>query len=191
MMPYIMIRVLKRPLFLILVIFILTVAGFAARKVLFNDTLPADKNQFEMLQWERPKGDLEWAEDVKRESLNFRFDYQLAEMLSSHIFKRDQMAEELQKYADCPECVKYEIRNGLKEKFKNPELEQKINEMFNEQLFQKRQDYQTITRSVERIEKEIDLRERGIVDRKSDLLKITPSMDREREELKKLKSETN
>lgn len=183
-------RIFKSPLFFVLVIFILTVVGFALRKVLFNTTL-SDKNQFEVLQWERPKTDVEWAEDVKRESLNFRFDYQLAEMLSSHIFKRDEIAKDLQKYVDCPECIKYDIGQTLKTDFKDSELEQKVNEMFNEQLLQKRQDYQMIARSVERIEKEIDLRKSGIVERKSDLLEITPSTEREREELKKLKLETN
>ena len=187
----IMVRFFKKPLFFLILLSLILAGAFATKSFLIKKNSSSSESEIDMLQWDRPKTDAEWAKDVLAEGLNFRFDYQLDEMLSSHSSKRDILGEDLQKYIDCPECVKYEIRKSLKEEFKNPELEQKVNDMFNERLAKSREEYQMISRSVERIAKEIDLRKRGIVDRGSDLLKITPSMDREREELKKLKSEIN
>lgn len=186
----IMLPALKRRFILfILIVLILAGVAFAVKNFFFNKSQLVGENELEMLQWDRPKTDTEWAKGVLAEGLNFRFDYQLEEMLSSHSAKRDKLAEELQKYADCPECVRYEIKENLKADFFGVELEQKVIDMFNEQLSQRRKDYQVISRSVERIVKEIDLRKRAIVDRRSDLLQVTPSTEREREELKKLKSE--
>lgn len=179
-------HILKRFLVVFTTVFLALFLVVIIKNFLVNNNLSVDKNELEMLQWNRPTTDAEWAEDVLAEGLNFRFDYQLEEMLPSHTLKRDIMAEELKKYVDCPECLKYDIGESLKADFKGAELEQKIDEMFNEQFIQKRQDYQMIARSVERIGKEIDLRKKGVVNRKSDILKITPSTDREKEELKKL-----
>ena len=185
----IMVRFFKKPLFFLILLSLILVGAFATKSFLIKKNSSSSESEIDMLQWDRPETDTEWAKDVLEEGLNFRFDYQLEEMLSSHSVKRDKLAEELQKYADCPECVRYEIKENLKADFFGVELEQKVIDMFNEQLSQRRKDYQVISRSVERIVKEIDLRKRAIVDRRSDLLQVTPSTEREREELKKLKSE--
>ena len=132
------------------------------------------------IEWTRPTTDAEWAEDVKAEQLNYRFDFQLEEMkinLEERLTLRKQQLNDL---IICPSCFKYPLqKEGLELSI--------INDKYNDDLSQKREMYERTKISLERVNKEIDLRIRKVVIRKEDILKIKTSTDREREELGKLR----
>ena len=138
-------------------------------------------NEFPATGWIRPTTDEQWKENVKRESLNIRFDYQLNEMkanLSEKIIKHKQDLDEL---VDCPECFKYPLAKS------DPLLtSQEIETRYQESLTQAREEYERVKISLERIDAEIRLRFEKKVDRKQDILKLKPSTKEEMEELKKL-----
>ena len=132
------------------------------------------------IDWVRPTSDAEWAEDVKQEQLNYRFDFQLEEMRANLAEKIVKHKDDLDRLIECPDCFKYPLQ---KEGLKTPE----INQRYDEQVAQARGEYERVGRSLERIENEQRLRTEGKVERTQDIIKIHPSTDREREELKKLR----
>ena len=140
---------------------------------------------FQEVSWQRPTTDDGWKEDVKNEQLNFRFDFQLEEMranLSEKVLKHKADLDEL---VDCLDCFKYPLRQ-LKIDGVRQFTDQEIEEQYADQLTQRREEYERVSRSIERIEAEQRLRREGKVNRKEDQKKIQSSTDREREEMKKL-----
>ena len=132
------------------------------------------------IDWTTPTTDAGWAEDVKAEQLNMRLDYQLSEM-KDNLDKKTPIRKKTYDFLiECPQCFKYPL-------LKEGKSQNEIDELYIEELNQAQDEYEKLDRSLRRIDKEIDLRKRGVVDRKQDILKLNPSTDREREELKKLK----
>ena len=64
---------------------------------------------------------------------------------------------------------------------------QDVNNEYQNQVNQATWEVEKLKQSVERMEKEMELRKAGKVNRREDILKAKPSTDKEREELKKLK----
>ena len=144
---------------------------------------PTPPRVYQEIKWTRPTTYAEWAEDVKAESLNLRFDYQLQEMLTSH---QDKLAKFLEnnEIVACPECIKFRLTKG------NPEMTPaEINTLYLDQLANYNWEIDKLSQSVERIKKEIELRKDKKVNRKEDIKRITPTTDREKTELIKLKNE--
>ena len=137
-------------------------------------------SEFQEISWVRPTTDDQWKEDVKNEQLNYRFDFQLEEMRANLAEKIVKHKDDLDRLVECPDCYKYPLQ---KEGLKTAEIDQR----YTEQVAQAREEYERVGRSLERIENEQRLRQQGKVERIQDILKIQPSTDREREELKKLK----
>lgn len=137
--------------------------------------LPDSKPVYEYadLVWEKPITDEQWAEDVKKEQLDTRFDYQLQEMKVSHEAKLIKMQELYDKATLYPDAIRWELKqNGIEE----PELTKQVNE----QTANIKWEYEKLQQSIERINKEIELRKNGKVDRKTDISKIQPSTPEEK-----------
>jgi hypothetical protein len=121
----------------------------------------ADVKPYSEIDWVRPTKDSDWAEDVKKESLNFRTDEVLQEMLTAHQAKLERMAIELEK-TNYPDAIRWELMSGGMEE---PELTKQVNE----KIANIKWDYQKLQQSIERMQKEISLRQGEKIDRTSDL----------------------
>jgi hypothetical protein len=124
-----------------------------------------------LLGWEKPQTDEAWARDVKLENFDIKSETVLEEMITSHDAKRVKIQAELDEWLACQECIYYPIlkqMNGDKAA---------ATEEFRSQLQQKVWDVEKLTQSVERMRKELDLRERGVVTAnvKKDGKKLTAS----------------
>jgi hypothetical protein len=116
----------------------------------------------EVIQWEKPKTDREWAEDTKKENLDFKTDEQLQEMKVSHEEKLLRFEEQIDDLNACPGCRLFEIQKRLDS---DPDLakETTAQVLFDEEVRSLKESYEKLSQSVERINKEIDLRARGVV----------------------------
>jgi len=138
---------------------------------------------YQTVNWTKPTSDKDWAEDVKASGLNYRLDFQLEEMKESLETKIVNVQKKLYDKATLyPDAIRYEyIEQGIEE----PELTKQVNERIAQYKFE----YEVMAMNIERINKEIDLRKRGKVDRTQDILKAKPSTEKEKVELEKLKIE--
>src|SRR3990167_8277934 len=82
-----------------------------------------DPKRLEKLQaiqdWElsKPSTDEAWAEDVKAENLDVKFDYQLDEMLDSHIDKIPKVEKDLDIFTNWPDVKRYELTQQFTQMF--------------------------------------------------------------------------
>src|SRR3990167_1741721 len=135
-----------------------------------------DPKQLEKLQlitdWElnKPSTDSDWAEDIKAENLDVKFDYQLQEMLESHTDKVLKVEKDLDIFTNWPQVKRYELTQQFTQMFKdqnNPTevegktLQQWIDEEFESQQLMYICKAAKLNQSVERIAKEIELRVSG------------------------------
>jgi len=136
---------------------------------------------YQTVSWDKPKNDTEWKEDVKQEGLNYRLDFQLEEMKAGLEDKLLRVQKPLYDKATLyPDAIRWEY---IKAGFEEPDL----TELTNGTIAQYIWEYEKMAQSIERINKEIELRRDGKVDRTNDILIAKPSTDKEREELDKLK----
>jgi len=137
--------------------------------------------EYQKVVWTRPTTDANWAEDVKAEQLNIRLDFQLQQMKENLEDKILRVQKPLYDKATLyPDAIKYEyIQQGLIE----PELTKQVNERIAQYTFE----YEKMAQSIERINKEIDLRKNGKVERTNDILSAKPSTEKEKIEINKLK----
>lgn len=132
------------------------------------------------LVWEKPVTDEQWAEDVKKDQLHTRFDYQLQEMKESHEAKLLELKKLYDKATLYPDAIRWElIESGIPEE----ELDKQVAE----RIAGIKLEYEKIQQVVERINKEIELRKSGKVDRKTDISKTQPSTPEEKAALEKIK----
>jgi len=135
-------------------------------------------------EWElaKPSKDEEWAEDVKKENLDVKFDYQLQEMLDSHAEKVLKVEKDLDEFTNWPQVRLHGITKQFEQMFKdqgNPtEIEGKTLQQWIDEEFESQQLYYTwkvgkLNQSVERIAKEIELRASGHLEVKEEKLKGT------------------
>src|SRR3990167_8988273 len=87
-----------------------------------------DPKQLEKLQlitdWElnQPSKDSDWAEDVKAENLNVKFDYQLQEMLEAHTDKVLKVEKDLDIFTNWPQVKRFELTQQFTQMFKDAEV---------------------------------------------------------------------
>lgn len=145
------------------------VIGGVASFYFFNKTVPDTQ-----ITWNKPTTNAGWAEDVKRENFDIKSTKVLQEMLVSHQRKLKEEVVVLEKYIDCPECMKYEARKYLTDTYamSGGELEAEVEKSFNDGYAGQREMVEKLKQSIERMEKEIELRQKGYViidDGKTDL----------------------
>src|SRR3990167_9294218 len=147
-----------------------------------------DPKRLEKLQaiqdWElaKPSKDSDWAEDVKKENLDVKFDYQLDEMLDSHAEKVVKVEKDLDVFTRWPDVKRYEITQQFDKMFKDagdpPDIEGKTKQQWIDEEFDSQQLYYTwkkakLEQSVLRIAKEIELRVSGYLEVKEEKLNGT------------------
>ena len=120
--------------------------------------------------WEinQPATDAEWADDTKVESLDLKSDYELAEMLTSHTQKAPKVQKDLDKFTNFPGAIRFELTEQFTEMFEeqqNPTrlegktLQEWMDEEFDNQQLMYTWKISKLYQSIERIAKEIELRE--------------------------------
>ena len=154
--------------------------------------------EYQKVVWTRPTTNEAWAEDVKAESLNVKLDFALDEMEQSLTEKLPKVQKNLDKFIQCPECIRFELKERFTQMFKDQgidldkklegkTLQEWIDGEFNSQLAYYQWKTDKINQSLERIAKEKELRKDKKVDRTNDILSAQPSTDKEKEEIIKLK----
>ena len=136
----------------------------------------------QVISWTKPTTDAEWAEDVKAEGFEHRADAILQEMIDVHKAKLLRVIEGNRETLECMECIKFKLRQA------NPDWSvADVNSEYQNQVNQATWEVEKLKQSVERMEKEMELRRNGKVNRRENILKAKPSTEREKEEIKKLK----
>ena len=125
----------------------------------------------EVLDWQKPTTEAQWAEDTKEESLNLKFDYQLDEMLVSH---QNKLAEKVQPVMDkillFPDSIRAELyEQGLRD--------QELEDEFASQVNYWKWKTEKLKQSLERIQKEIELRTTKKIDRIDEIIGTTFYID--------------
>src|SRR3990167_89208 len=122
----------------------------------------------------KPTKDSDWAEDVKKESLHIKFDYQLTEMETSHSAKILKVQKDLDIFLNWPDVKRYELTQQFIQMFKGAKIEdggqlkgkilqEWIDEEFDSQKLMYEWKVAKLEQSVERIKKERELRSSGFV----------------------------
>lgn len=109
------------------------------------------------------KTDAEWAEDVKAENLDIKSTEVLEEMKASHTAKLQRLIETSKILFDCPECVKYEIRQNFERYSEIRNLDVMVEAEYQNQLDHYHLSIEKINQSLERMDNELRLREEGFV----------------------------
>jgi len=186
--------------FIIGVVVVVLVAGFLILRP--DPPFGADElviNVSPALNWAKPTTDKDWAEDTKKSNLNLKLDYQLDEIEVSLTAKLPKLQKDLLKYTECPECIRYELRERFTQMFKDNKiklngklegmtLDQWIEKEFAEELANKQLDTDMVAQFLERTIKEKELRASEKVDRTVDILSATPSTEKEKEAIQELKT---
>ena len=115
----------------------------------------------QVLVWIKPTTDLEWAEDVKKENFDIKTDLELETMIISHRSKLERLLNNFREYTECPECVKFRIK--LNGEVDGGLSQQDIDNAFQNEYNARLRKIEKITQSIERMEKELELRVKGIV----------------------------
>jgi len=121
----------------------------------------------QVITWEKPTTDAEWAEDVKKESLHLKSTEVLMQMRSSHAGKLDEIKESGKRIVECEACVRYEIRQDLLSRQAQGEdiqdIDLSVENEYQNQRTQYLYDIEKLTQSIERMDKELELRKKGFV----------------------------
>src|SRR3990167_2378063 len=137
-------------------------------------------------QLSKPQTDADWAEDVKKESLHFKFDHQLEEMEKSHQDKIPKVEKDLDKFDNWPDVVRYELTQQMTQMFESAKVDdvvpekvegKTLKEWVDDEFASQHLYYQwkkaKLEQSVERIKKERELRSSGYLEVKEQKLKGT------------------
>ena len=149
---------------------ILVTAGIVGIATAASLTIPEKPYQYQAVIWERPTTVEGWIEDVKKESLHFKFDYQLDQMEENLTEKLPRTKKELYWIAKYPDYKRKEIEEqftfifndeeiDLNEKFEDKTLQEWIENEYQSELAYWQWKTDKINQSLERIGKEKELRE--------------------------------
>lgn len=123
-----------------------------------------------ILSWTPPTKDSDWAEDVKQESLNVKLDSELSQMLDDLNNSKKLLQKDLDKYINCPECIKYDLENSTNEPLSPQDADNQYNNVLSSLQYQ----VAKVNQSILRIQNEQRLRTKGL-DRRIDIIQTTPS----------------
>ena len=118
------------------------------------------------ITWEKPVTDAQWAEDVKKENFDTRKTQALEVMVESHTNKLAKNEKAFEKYKNCLDCIYWEKYYQLKDSYPDmskAELETEARNATNTDYNQRLWEIEKIQQSVERMDKEIELRDKGFV----------------------------
>lgn len=130
------------------------------------------------IEWVKPTTDEQWAEDVKKENFDLKSDETLGTMIEMHTSKLERLELDFVKYQKCPECIEYD----LYEKFINNGFEDAEALILASEEFQRDYDnalrsIEKLKQSIERMNKEVYLREKGFVVTEEKAKKLKRNID--------------
>lgn len=134
------------------------------------DNIAPSPELAKVLDWVKPTTDAEWVEDVKEEQLNVKHDYQLDAMLIAHQEKLVRTASEKAAIEKYPDALRFELE---KQGMDPAEIEKQVTEKVNYWRWKT----EKLEQSIERIAKEIELRDTKKVDRTDEILGTTYYID--------------
>src|SRR3990167_8063566 len=137
-------------------------------------------------QLNKPTKNADWAEDVKAENLDVKFDHQLEEMEKSHQDKIPKVEKDLDKFDNWPDVVRYELTQQMTQMFESAKVDdvvpekvegKTLKEWVDDEFASQHLYYQwkkaKLEQSVERVKKERELRSSGYLEVKEQKLKGT------------------
>ena len=142
---------------------ILITVGVASALIVGGIVSQPEEKPFTVITWEKPKSDAQWAEDVKKENFDIKSTGVLEQMIESHTLKLAREEKAYEKYRDCPDCIRYEFREQLSQSLTGQELEDEIEKQTLEAIKNREWSIEKLRQSIERMQKEIELREQGKV----------------------------
>lgn len=156
---------------------IIMFGGTAVDVSLQADPITVKLNNPQQIVWNKPTTDAGWAEDVKKENLDIKSTDVLHEMLISQQNNLGEVQSRLQRYTDCPPCIRQDIKNQMPNRTES-EITNEFNRDFNNVVWL----HEKIQQSIERILHEIDLRNRHIVipDKLDKIGHLTPQSELQR-----------
>ena len=114
-----------------------------------------------LIQWDKPTTDAQWAEDVKAENFDIRSTGVLQTMIESHSSKLAREEQAFIKYQECPECILYEKKETLRSSYPDmtqAEIDAEAQSAADTDIKQRQWGIEKIKQSLERMNKEIELR---------------------------------
>lgn len=130
---------------------------------------PPTLHEYQKVVWERPTTTQGWIEDVKKENLDIKYDYQLDQMEENLTEKLPRVQKDLDKFVNYPNYIKWELKEQFTQMFNDSEIDLKgklesktlqewIDGEFVEQLAYYQWKTDKLNQSIERIKKEKELR---------------------------------
>lgn len=116
--------------------------------------------------WDKPTTDEEWAEDVKKENFDIKSDGVLDKMIESSTSKLERLEKDFVKYVECPECTYWHykelfdaVHSKESESWRDEEATRQAQNDYDQRLYE----IEKIKQSIERMNKELELRDKGFV----------------------------
>jgi hypothetical protein len=125
--------------------------------------------EFTKIEWTKPTDDAGWAEDIKKEQLHLKFDDQLQQMKESHEDKLQRVhVKQFEQATQYPDSIRWSVRqeHEAEEEFKllsEAELDSMIEAEAQETIAFYIREYEKMNQSVERVNEEIKLRNKGFL----------------------------
>lgn len=127
-----------------------------------KEAITFDPQKAQRVEWEKPTTDAEWAEDVKAESFDIKSTGKLEEMRAAHAVRLEKI--EKAKIMECQECVRYDMRKDLEmREYKGSDLDAAVDDWFSTELIHHESLIEKLKQSIERMDNELRLREKGFV----------------------------
>lgn len=142
---------------------ILGIAGLSLAGVIVSNQLVEPTQEFVAISWEKPSTDGQWAEDVKKENFDIKSTGVLETMIESHTAKLQREEKEFEKYQNCLDCIRWEFRESLSQMMSGAELDAEVEKQAQEAYNNRLRSVEKLRQSVERMEKEVELRQKGFV----------------------------
>ena len=141
----------------ILVLIIIGVIVYGTKDS-FGGKVTFDPATAQKVQWDKPKTDEEWAEDVKAESFHIKSTGVLEEMKTTHEAKLLRVQEGMSEVFECRECIEFQTRRAYPDW-----TEAEIDAYYLDELAKATWEVEKLQQSVERMDNELRLREKGFV----------------------------
>lgn len=147
------------------------IASLVATATLVSQT--RQPQTFGALGWDRPTTDEEWAEDVKKENFDSRSTRVLNTMIETHTAKLEREEKEFQRFLDMEaggqdptQYLYWEWLESLSASYPNEPrawIESEALKQAREQYNRELRSIEKLKQSIERMEKEVELRDKGFV----------------------------
>ena len=112
----------------------------------------------QVVVWTKPTTDAGWAEDIKAENFDIKSTGKLTEMRDVHVAKLKRVEEGKREVFECRECIDFKYKQA------NPDWKQiDVDNNYANELAQANWEVEKLKQSVERMDNELRLRDKGFV----------------------------